>query len=310
MKLGQGRTEAELAIESAIAQIGDWSGRSLSYERISAGITNLNWRIRLDDDQSQYFMKLPGAGTEIFIDRIVAHEAAVKAATAGYAPRVVHYLEGQGIEVHEFLEGYRSCNVGDLLDDNIRRNIVLAYKAIHETQTLSLTLTGFDQVEQRLALARQHGARLPRDMDHLLWHCSRARQAIEASGMPLSACFNDSYVTNYMVDAQQNVKLIDWEYASNNDPYWDLALFAFEIFSNADEMGELIEIHDGRLTREAEARVTLYGGVVGIAWGIWAALQARISTIQFDYAKYSELLFLRARHLISQPAWDDALVKV
>lgn len=311
MKLGQAITRAEQEVEVAIGRIAEWQHRSLSYERINGGITNLNWKIRLEDEGRHYFMKIPGQGTDFFIDRELAHEAAVKVGSIGYAPKVLHYLPDEGIEVHEFLDGFRSCSVGDLLDNTIRGNIVRAYRAIHESQSLSRTKTGFDQLQERLAQVREHRGRLPRDIEYLLWQCERARQAVTAAGMTLSACFNDAYVTNYMVDAERNVKIIDWEYASNNDPYWDLAMFAFETFlAGTDTMRELIEVHDGTYTRAADARVALYGGIAPVTWGLWAVLQSRISALPFDFAKYSDLLFLRARQVMRHPRWEEALLSL
>ncbi len=311
MKLGQATTPAELQVEAAIGRVPEWRRRPLSYERINAGITNLNWKIRLEDEGRHYFVKLPGRGTDIFIDRALAHEAAVKVGRIGYAPEVLHYFEDDGVEVHAFLEGFRSCNVGDLLDGTIRANIVRAYREIHGSQTLSRTKTGFDQLGERLAQVRAHGGRLPRDLDYLLWQCERARRAVTAAGMSLCACFNDAYVTNYMVDGDRNVRIIDWEYASNNDPYWDLAMMTMENFlSGTDAVPEIIEIHDGVYSRAAEARITLYGGVAGATWGLWAALQASISTIPFDFAKYSDLLFLRTRDAMAQQGWEEALARV
>ena len=75
-----------------------------------------------------------------------------------------------------------------------------------------------------------HGGRTPRDLDYLLWQCGRAEQAVSAAGVSLCACYNDGYVANYMVDDFKNVKIIDWEYGSNNDPYWDLAMLSMENF--------------------------------------------------------------------------------
>ena len=110
-----------------------------------------------------------------------------------------------------------------------------------------------------------------------------------------------------MVDDAKNVRIIDWEYAANNDQYWDLSLLAFENFFDKEKIREMIAIHDDVCTPAAEAKVTLYGVVVGVTWGFWAALQARISAIPFDFAKYSDLIFLRTRHHMRQTAWEDAL---
>ncbi|MFT4115352.1 phosphotransferase [Bradyrhizobium sp.] len=300
----------EQVLEAQLKRVPAWTGRNLNYSRIQGGITNLNWLVTLKDEGIRYFAKLPGAKTEIFIDRHLAHEAARKAADTGFAPGIIFIAPDGAIEVHEFLEGYRSCNVADLLNADVRANVARAYRAIHRTQQLSGVKTGFDQLRERLAQVRDHGGRLPRDLEQLLWQAKRVEEAVTAAGMDYCMCFNDAYVTNYMVDAQRNVKIIDWEYASNNDPYWDLGMFREETFLEGDALRQFIEAHDGTFTEAAEARVFLYGGVGMLLWSFWAALQARISTVPFDFAKYSELLALRARARMDSESWEEALLTV
>ncbi|MBR0740643.1 phosphotransferase family protein [Bradyrhizobium liaoningense] len=302
--------EPEIELERQLDAIPAWRGRTKTFDRIQAGITNLNWFVRLKGEDKRYFAKMPGPNTDVFIDRELAHEAARKAADTGYAPGIVHVADDGAVEVHEVLEGFRSCNVGDLLDGEVRRNIAEAYRVIHSTQSLSRTKTGFEQLRERLAQVRHYGGRLPKDVDYLLWQTGRAEQAINAAGMNLCMCFNDAYVTNYMIDCDRNVRIIDWEYASNNDPYWDLAMFAGETFLDGRALQELIEVHDGTWTPEAAARVSLYAGVGLLTWGFWAALQAKISVIPFDFAKYSELLMMRVRAQMASPRWEEALLEL
>jgi hypothetical protein len=56
-----------------------------------------------------------------------------------------------------------------------------------------------------------------------------------------------------------------------------------------------------------EARIVLYSGTAFVTWWLWAALQAKISSLPFDFAKYSELLMLRARHAMKSQLWEEAL---
>jgi thiamine kinase-like enzyme len=307
MRIGEATNPAELAVEAAIAKIAPWRGKDVSYERINGGITNLNWKVRLAEQGAVYFMKIPGAKTDVFIDRKAAYEAAIKVAATGHAPKLIHYIEEDEIEVHEFLETFRSCNVSDLLDATIRANVVRAYRDIHATQSFSLRKTGYEQLAERLAQVKAYGGHLPRDLDYLSWQCRRAEQAVGASGVSLCACNNDGYVANYMVDAGKNVKIIDWEYGSNNDPYWDLAMLSLENFFTRSTIREMLEIHDGASRSATEARVLLYMGVAAVTWALWAALQASISSLPFDFAKYSDLLFLRARQAMRAPIWEEAL---
>lgn len=300
-----------IAIEDAIAKTGLWAGRPVRHERIATGITNLNWRVHLDDTGETFFLKIHGEGTENLIDRELAHEAALSAARTGYAPQLLFYDPADGIEVYEFLHGFRSCGVIDLQNPTIRANILKAYRAIHTTQKLSTTKTGFDQLDRHLSRLGAMKATLPSDMDHLLWQVSRARAAVNAAGMDISACFNDGYVYNYMVDDNLNVKVIDWEYASNNDPYWDLAMFSYEsFFLGEDDIRETLELYEGTARKEAAARIHVYGGVATMVWGCWATYQSLTSSIPFDFGKYADILFLRARACMSAPRWDRALAEI
>lgn len=304
------RPPEEIELERQLRAVPGWERRAMTFNRIHAGITNLNWFINVEGEPARFFAKMPGRGTDIFIDRALANEASRKAADTGFAPGIIFIAPEGAVEVHEVLEGYRSCNVADLLVPEVLTNVALAYRAVHATQTLSRTKTGFEQLQERLAQVRDHGGRLPRDLDHLLWQTSRAEQAVSAAGMNLAMCFNDAYVTNYMIDIRRNVKIIDWEYASNNDPYWDLAMFAGETFLSDHALRQLIEVHDGAYSSQAEARIFLYGGLGMLTWSFWAALQAKISAIPFDFAKYAELLALRARAKMLSPRWEEALLSL
>ena len=302
---------ATVGIEDAISKVPLWSGRPVRHERIAAGITNLNWRIRLDDPDETFFLKIHGPGTESFIDRDVAHEAAIKAGDAGIAPRLLFYDPVDGIEVYEYLNGYRSCGVPDTQHPTIRENIVRAYKAVHTTQSLSVARDGFAQLDQHLNRLRQMDAEFPHDFEQMLWQRGRAERAIRASGMDLTACFNDGYVSNYMFNDRLEVKIIDWEYAANNDPYWDLMMFSWENFYT-DPAGrrELIEIYDGTYREDVAARIHLYLGIASIVWGLWATYQSMTSSIPFDFGKYADLIFARGRIAMSVPDWENALARV
>jgi len=300
-----------ISIEDAVAKVDMWRDRPLRYERIAAGITNLNWRVMLSDSDETFFLKIHGPGTESFIDRKLANEAAIKAASTGYAPALLFYDPVDGIEVYEFLHGFRSCGVPEVQNPVIRENILKAYKAIHTTQSLAGSKTGFDQLDQHLGRLRQMGAELPHDFEQLMWQRRRAEAAIAAAGMDQCACFNDGYVFNYMVNDRLEVKIIDWEYAANNDPYWDLAMFSWEnFFLDAKSRREVIEIYDGSYRPEIAARIHLYLGVASIVWGLWATYQSMTSSIPFDFGKYADLIFLRGRQVMSVPEWDRALATV
>lgn len=300
-----------ISVADAIARVTPLRGRNLRQERITAGITNINWRIHDTDTGEIFFLKIHGSGTDNFLDRPVAHEAALKVAQSGVGPAMLFYDPEAGIEMHEYLHGYRSCTVRDTQDPVIRQNIMACYKAVHSAHVLSGTKTGFDQLKGHLIRLRAQGAVFPPDMELLLWHAARAERAVTAAGMDVVACYNDGYISNYMVNAQSAVKMIDWEYAANNDPYWDIAMFSYESFFLGDAaVSGLLEMYDGTARADLVARVSLYIGVASLTWGCWAMYQMLNSSIPFDFGKYADILFLRARRAMAAEAWETALARV
>ncbi|CAJ2513302.1 Uu.00g014210.m01.CDS01 [Anthostomella pinea] len=109
-----------------------------------------------------------------------------------------------------------------------------------------------------------------------------------------------------------SVSFIDYEYATPSPAAFDLANhFAewggfdcdYNVLPTRAQRLEFIEAYirtyygllpDAKVDLEAEvqrlhAEVDVFRGVPGFYWGIWALIQATISQIEFDYAKYAEV---------------------
>jgi hypothetical protein len=100
---GDAQTTDEFNIESVIRRVPDWAERAIRYSPVSGGISNSNWRVEVANghEKTTYFLKVPGIGTEMFIDRRTAHEASVRAASAAhYARRVRSITNGCAGNTH------------------------------------------------------------------------------------------------------------------------------------------------------------------------------------------------------------------
>lgn len=152
--MGSARTPAERVVEDALSSVSQWQGRGLYYAPVTGGLQNSNWRITLEGSNTRYFMKIPGAGSEAFVDRTVANEMGRRAGALGIGPEVVRFDPASGIEIIEFLEGYRACTNGDLKRDDIPLRIVDLYRTLHPSGLLSRTKTIFDMVDEHLEQAQ------------------------------------------------------------------------------------------------------------------------------------------------------------
>jgi thiamine kinase-like enzyme len=308
--LGNASSTQELQLEAAVCSIREWQGRRISYTPVSGGISNTNWRVEVEGAGTAYFFKVPGVGTEMFIDRRTAHDASVAAAATGYGAPVFAFLEGFGVEVFEFMEGWRPSSNLDFLNREVRHNALQGLKAFNDQPLLNQTKTVFDMIVEHQQQVDELKAKKPSDDAWLSLQYQRARAALEASGVDLAPCMNDTLAGNFMLNAHQDIRLVDFEYASNNDRHYELALWFGEMFFTENVERELIEDYFGQVTPETLARVKVYKALADIKWSTWAMVQHAVSQLDFDFYKYGAWKQMRARSVINDPRWESWLREV
>lgn len=308
--MGQGITEAERELETILGRVPPWQGATLKYAPVSGGISNVNWRVWVDDAPQTYFLKVPGKGTEMFIDRAAALDASRVAAALGVGPKIHEHLAHEGIEICDFVTDRRACTHADFQDDALCRAALDAYRRLHGAAPLKLTKTVFDMIDEHRDQVRDLGGWLPPDFDELRAATEAARAALHASGLDLVPCFNDPMAGNFMVDPAGGIMLIDYEYASNNDRCYDLGIWFGEMFFTEAKERALIEHYFGRVEPRTVARVALHKALADMKWSLWSFVQQKVSTLPFDFFKYGAWKLMRMRSVIRDPRWAEWLKAV
>lgn len=305
--LGEATTPAEKAIEQAIFAVPDWQDREISYEPVLGGISNPNWRVYVTGAPHSFFVKIPGVGTEMFIDRAASNEAGRLAHEAGVGARIIHFFPETGIEVSAFIEGLRTSTNADFLDLTVRGNAVRALKAFNDSSALSLVKTTFDMIDEHFRQVLSLGGEFPADFGWMNARYREARAAIEAAGLDLAPCMNDTLAGNFLLDEKGGVTLVDFEYASTNDRAAELALWFGEMCFSPEIEAEMIEEYYGRVDSAITARVSLFKALVDLKWSTWAMVQNKVSNLDFDFYKYGTWKHMRTRFLMNDPRWSDWL---
>lgn len=300
---GEATTAEEKALEGVVGTIPGWAGRQGTYARVPGGISNYNWRVALSNEKRRYFLKIPGKGTELFVNRQASNEAACRAHAAGIAPKVVHFDATSGVEVSDFLDGFRATTNVDFLSLDVRRKVVGLYREFHRATPLSLGKTIFDMIDEHLQQLAAVGASTPADIDWLQRQYGNVKAAFLASGLDIVPCFNDPMPGNFLVNGNGDIKLVDFEFASNNERHFDLGVWFGEMFFDEEVVLELIEEYFGRVTAWSLSRIMTMRALADLKWACWAMIQEQISELKFDYHKYGTWKFVRARSLMHDPRW-------
>lgn len=309
-KLGEARSQYERDVEAAIRRVPQWQGRDIYYGMLVGGLNNRNWRVQIEGDPRDYFLKIPGEGTEMFIDRVSSNEAAVNAHGLGIAPEVVYFDPSDGMEVHEFLDGYQACTTTDFFKPEIQQAVMELYKTFHGGPKLTMTKTIFDLIDEHLEQARSLGSHMNEDMAWMLHYYEHARAAFTASGLDLVSCFNDPMPGNFLISDGKPMKLIDYEFASTNERAYELGVLFGEMFFDEPKTLELIEMYYGELRPELVARVYVCRALADIKWASWAIVSRKLNDWDFDFQKYGVWKYMRARDLFLDARWDGWLRQI
>lgn len=131
-------------------------------------------------------------------------------------------------------------------------------------------------------------------MEYLLSAIEKALAGSEE----LCPCHNDFWTNNLMYNEETNdLKIIDYEYASMNDPYVDLGLISAVNYFTEDMDVEMMKIYGGgKVDERAFARMKLNKIACDIKWAYWALYQAASSNVEFDYMNWYGQKMARLQH--------------
>jgi thiamine kinase-like enzyme len=295
------------SIEDVIAAVPGWAGRDVVAERIQAGLTNSNWRVLVDGTPS--FVRIPGTDTDLLaVDRANEIHNTAAAAEAGVAPRVVLTLPDWDVFALEWLDA-RTMSNGTLGATGMPARIAHVLRQLHAGPRFRDDFDMFRVSERYMALVDERSIPIPAGYREHLGLLPRIEAALAADPPPTVPCHNDLLAENYLDDGER-LWLVDWEYSGNNDPAFELGNTAQELGYDDAQVEELCAAYYGAATPGRLARMRLQMIMSDVGWTLWAAIQARISTIEYDFTGWAEDRWARAEGALDGPdfgSWLEAV---
>jgi thiamine kinase-like enzyme len=294
----------EPSIEDVIAAIPDWSGVVVAATPIMGGLTNRNYRVEVGGVPC--FVRLPGPGTELLaVDRANELFNTRAAAAAGAGPRVIHHLPAWDVIVLEWIEARTMSNDAFAVPGSAAR-IATALRQLHAGPRFR---DDFDMVELSARYLRDidtRGIPVPDGYREHLEAVPRIDRALRARPLPTVPCHNDLLAENYLDDGRR-LWIVDYEYSGNNDPTFELGNTAQELGFDEARLRELVAAYFGAATPALVARCRLQMIMSDVGWTLWAAIQAQISDIDYDFWGWALERWERAQAMIDGPAFDGWL---
>jgi thiamine kinase-like enzyme len=285
--------------EQIVARV--WPGRPAEVEVLGGGITNHNFKVKLDGDS--YVLRVGGKDTGLLgIDRSVEHVASRVAAELGIGPEIAAFVEPEGYLVTRFIEG------NPIPPKEMGRPPTIARAAetlrrIHEGPRIPGRFDSFRVVETYCATAAARGVPIP----DAYGRAKELADEIElARGpQPLVPCHNDLLNANFIDDGER-IRIVDWEYAGMGDRFFDLANFSINHEFGDHENEALLAAYFGETEPSHLASLTLMRFMSDFREAMWGVVQQGISELDFDFAAYADEHFERLERTAAQRAFRSA----
>jgi thiamine kinase-like enzyme len=291
-------------IEEVLARASVWKGRPTAVSELSGGLTNTNYLVDAEGDR--YVVRIPGASTELLaVDRANERHNAAAASTTGVSPRIVEVLEDIDVMVIEFVEG-TTMSSERLRSPEMARRIAASLRRLHAGPRFLNDFDMFRLTEFYLRVCAEHEVRIPDGFAEHRADVATIERALAVRPVPTVPCHNDLLAENYIDDGSQ-LWIVDFEYSGNNDPTFELGDTAQECGFDADQRARLCEAYFGEATPELLARMDLQALMADVGWTLWAAIQARISGIAFDFWGWAEDRWARASDVFADEGFGRLL---
>lgn len=293
-----------ITIDEIIVRIPDWRGRNVRVTPLSGGLTNTNVCVHVDGQA--FVVRIPGEQTDLLaIDRDNEHHNTRVAAQAGVGPRVHYYLADCRVMVLEHIAGVTLCQ-HDLHRPEMPARLAQALRTLHAGPRF---LHDFDMLalaDLYLETIDRLGADVPNGLDERLDQMARIQRALARRPLPKVPCHNDLLAGN-LIDDGQTLRIVDFEYSGNNDPCFELGNACQEQEYGVEQIAELCQAYFGRHDAALVARVKLQMIVSDFGWALWAAIQTRISRIDFDFWEYGVNRWRRAQAKLDSQQFENWL---
>lgn len=259
---------------------------------LKKGMTNRSFLFSCRE--ARYIMRIPGEGTDQLIDRRAEAAVCRLVKDKGICEEIIYLDPDSGCKITRFIEGAHTCDPAN------REETARCIRKLREFHALGLTADSRFDLFGRLEFYESLWGKRPsayRDYQKTKEQVLSLRPFIESQVMTQVLTHIDAVPDNFLLfeneRGEEEIRLIDWEYAGMQDPHVDLAMFSIYAMYDRDDIDWLIdEYFCGACPPAVRSKIYCYVAVCGLLWSNWCEYKrclgvefGEYSLQQYRYAK-------------------------
>jgi thiamine kinase-like enzyme len=301
-ELMPGATELESTFGALLDQVALVKNRT-SVTELTGGLTNRN--LAIESDGTKYVARISSNSSDLLnINREDEYKNTILAADVGIGATVHDYLPGQGLLLISYING-KTFGAQDIAN-NLPR-VAKSVRTLHGAKPFVSDFNMFTLQKRYLDIVQSNNFIYPDKYLDYEGHIADLKKALSVLPSEIVPCNNDLLPGNFIDDGEK-IWLIDYEYSGNNDACFELGNIWAEAFLEYDALVELIDAYYGEHRPEKIARAWLQSLMAKYGWTLWAAIQASISDIDFDFRAWGGEKFDLAQSQFSSELFKKSLI--
>lgn len=235
---------------------------------LKQGLTNLSCHFAIGNDE--YVYRHPGVGTEYIIDREAELVAQSLAKDLGLDDTYIFEDPQRGWKISRFIPNARQLDPKDA--SQVKRAMEMARRLHESPMKTQRTFDFYDESVKYTKLLEELKGRVDiAGFEEMAKKAARLKAFIDADDAKHCLTHNDFFCLNFLIDEQDKMYLIDWEYSGMSDYASDFGTFVVCCELTREEAEDALAYYFGRTPTFAErCHNFAHVAMAGWCWYVWS----------------------------------------
>lgn len=245
---------------------------------LKKGMTNKSFIFTCNGEK--YIFRIPGKGTDQLINRKEEADVYSKISKYRICDDIIYINPENGYKITKFLKNCRTCDANNW--DDVKKCITKLRDFHNLKIKVNHTFDLFGLIEYYESL--RNCKSVYRDYEKTKQNVLSLKNYINKHKAEFVLTHIDAIPDNFLF-SDDEIRLIDWEYAGMQDPHVDLAMFSVYSYYDRDEIDKLINLYfENKCSKETRIKIYCYVAVCGLLWSNWCEYKLSLGV---EFGEYS-----------------------
>lgn len=261
---------------------------------LEGGITNDNHLFKIDE--KYYVLRLPTESSKKMIDRLMEIKNNEIGCKLGLNAPCIYFDKNTGIKIAEFIDKKDIGLEAFKTDENIIKKVAKTIRKLHNSNLrMENDFKIFEKLKLYEDITKENNGEFPDNYQEVKDRVKAVYYDIEKNiGFENKISHNDTLAENFILSKDDNMYLIDWEYAGNNDQAWDLTSFLIEGELSKNSMDVFLSEYfdEDEIDRDIIEKIKFFLIYQDFLWSVWTLV--KLSSNEEGYEDYFKKRYNRA----------------